>query len=94
MLIKSPHCGTRPSEEFTYLGDAAPARPDSIDPAAMNRWFDYVYIRDNPKGRMHEYWHHGGGCRSWLVLDRDTATHEIFGSMTAREWALRRKERA
>lgn len=92
MLIKCPHCGARPSEEFTYLGDATPIRPDSTDPAQIDRWYDYVYMRDNPKGRMHEYWHHGGGCRSWLVLERDTATHEISGSITAREWAERRKE--
>ena len=63
MLIKCPYCGMRPSEEFTYLGDAAVVRPTSNDPESMNRWFDYVYLRDNPKGRMHEYWHHGGGCR-------------------------------
>ncbi len=44
----------------------------------MDQWFDYVYLRDNPKGRFQEYWHHGGGCRSWLVVDRDTQTHEIF----------------
>jgi heterotetrameric sarcosine oxidase delta subunit len=89
MLIKCPHCGSRPSEEFTYLGDASVKRPDSSDPSTMDQWFDYVYLRDNPKGRMHEYWHHSGGCRSWLVVDRNTLTHEIFGAMTAREWAKR-----
>ena len=93
MLIKCPHCGTRPSEEFTYLGDASVVRPTSNDPASMDQWFDYVYLRDNPKGRMHEYWHHGGGCRSWLVAERDTATHEIFSTMTARAWAGRRKDK-
>ena len=93
MLIKCPYCGLRPSEEFTYLGDASVVRPSSGDPASMNRWFDYVYLRDNPKGRMHEYWHHGGGCRSWLVVERDTATHEIFSSITAREWAGRQKDK-
>ena len=94
MLIDCPHCGLRPSEEFTYLGDASLERPASDDPASVNQWFDYVYIRDNPKGRMHEYWHHGGGCRSWLVVERDTATHEIFSSMSARDWAGRRKDKA
>jgi sarcosine oxidase subunit delta len=43
---------------------------------------------------MHEYWHHGGGCRSWLVVERDTATHEIFSAMSARNWAGRRKDKA
>ena len=27
MLIKCPYCGERPSEEFTYLGDASVKRP-------------------------------------------------------------------
>src|SRR5947199_2903226 len=39
MLIKCPYCGARPSEEFTYLGDASVIRPTSNDPASMSRWF-------------------------------------------------------
>ena len=27
---------------------------------------------------MHqELWYHGGGCRAWLVVTRNTRTHEI-----------------
>jgi sarcosine oxidase subunit delta len=78
-------------EEFTYLGDASKRRPSRFDDKSMEEWFDYVYIRDNIKGRMKEYWHHGGGCRSWLVVDRDTETHEIFGVTTARDYARRGK---
>ena len=89
MLIKCPHCGIRPIEEFTFLGDAGPQRPNSNDPAAMDRWFDYVYLRDNPKGRFDEYVHHSGGCRAWLVVTRDTQSHEIFATVTARDWAIR-----
>lgn len=90
MLIKCPHCGDRLSEEFTYLGDASPHRPVSVDPQAMEEWFAYVYLRDNANGRMREYWHHSGGCRSWIVVERDTATHEITASTGAGEWAARR----
>jgi len=87
MLIKCPHCGTRPVEEYTFLGDARPKRPVSNDPSTMDRWFDYVYLRDNSKGRFDEYVHHSGGCRAWLVVTRDTQTHEVFATVTAREWA-------
>jgi methylglutamate dehydrogenase subunit B len=87
MLIKCPHCGTRPVEEFTFLGDAGPRRPVSNDPAAMEQWFDYVYLRHNPKGRLDEYAQHSGGCRAWLVVSRDTGTHEVSGTVTARGWA-------
>jgi len=34
-------------------------------------------LRDNPSGLHQEYWYHGGGCRSWLVVTRNTRTHDI-----------------
>jgi methylglutamate dehydrogenase subunit B len=82
MLIKCPYCGERPLEEFAILGDAAPVRPAGDD---VEAWHDYVYLRDNLKGRMREHWHHAGGCRSWLIVERDNATHEIFAVSPARE---------
>jgi sarcosine oxidase subunit delta len=90
MLIKCPHCGSRPVEEFTFLGDAKPKRPETNDPASMEVWHDYVYLRDNPKGRIEEYVHHSGGCRTWLVVTRNTETHEVFGTVTARDYAKAR----
>jgi heterotetrameric sarcosine oxidase delta subunit len=87
MRIRCPYCGLRPSEEYTYLGDAGPERPQTSDPSAMDAWFDYVYLRENPKGRMIEYWHHSGGCRSWLIAERNTETHEILSTVAARDFA-------
>ena len=84
MRIACPFCGERESGEFTYLGDAKPKRPAMIardtttDPAAEEAaFYDYVYLRDNVAGQMSEYWYHGGGCRSWLVVERNTLSHEI-----------------
>ena len=91
MLIKCPYCGERPSEEFTCLGDAKPKRPETNDPDSMGDWYAYVYLRDNIKGRTHESWHHSGGCRAWLVVDRDTQTHEVFGVTTATDYARKGK---
>lgn len=87
MRIPCPHCGERPVDEFGYLGDATPRRPAAD--ADIEAWHDYVYVRDNPRGPHHEYWHHAGGCRAWLVVHRDTATHEIFDVVTAAEWRER-----
>ena len=87
MLIPCPHCGVRPVEEFTFLGDAKPQRPLSNDPATMEEWFDYVYLRDNPQGQMEEFVHHSGGCRSWLVVTRDTLTHEVSAAIMAKAYA-------
>jgi sarcosine oxidase subunit delta len=75
--ISCPYCGSRGNEEFTYLGDAAVRRPDPASADAGLAFHDYVYLRDNPSGNHRELWYHGGGCRSWLVVTRNTRTHEI-----------------
>ena len=77
----------RPLDEFDYHGDAGKARPvaeQQVDPSA---WIDYVYLRDNPAGRHSEHWQHVGGCRSWLVVTRDTTNHKIADVTFARSLA-------
>jgi sarcosine oxidase subunit delta len=79
MRLPCPFCGERDAAEFVYRGDAAPRRPDGDDGV-----FDYVYVRENPAGRLREHWYHAQGCRTWIVVTRDTLTHEIFGAVLAR----------
>lgn len=81
-LVPCPHCGARPKEEFTIKGAALP-RP-SIG-APQPAWFDYVFLRANPRGRYEEYWHHTSGCRRWLIVTRDTASHEVEACRDAAE---------
>lgn len=88
MRIPCPYCGSRDVSEFSYLGDAAPQRPDPAgEPAAVAAaFFDYVYLRDNPAGPHRGLWYHGSGCRSWLVVTRNPSTHEILEvALAARE---------
>jgi len=73
-LIACPHCGLRPREEFSVRG-AAVTRP--APEASRADWFAYVYLRDNPRGLHEEHWRHGAGCGRWLVVTRDTLTHEV-----------------
>jgi len=77
LLIRCPYCGPRGHVEFTYGGDASRRRPDTDGPGSEEAWFDYVYLRDNPAGPQLEHWQHSGGCRAWLVIERDTASHAI-----------------
>lgn len=84
MRLPCPFCGSRDSGEFSYLGDATVRRPDPAAPDAPRAFYEAVYLRDNPMGRHMEYWYHGGGCRSWLIVTRDTVTHEVFGAELAR----------
>ena len=57
--------------------------------AAADALVDYAYLRDNPAGVHRELWFHEQGDRSWLVVTRDTQTHEILGAELARDVALR-----
>ena len=91
MRITCPVCGERPLEEFSYKGDATVKRPASHDPADPDVWHDYVYLRDNPRGRHKEHWRHVGGCGAWLTVDRDTLTHEIFSVRLAKARRRARK---
>ena len=87
MIIDHPLLGPRDASEFVYLGDASLlARPDgpSVDTEALH---DYVYLRDNPAGVHRELWYHEQGDRSWLVVTRDTLTHDILQVEMARDVA-------
>ncbi|ESY15318.1 sarcosine oxidase subunit delta [Mesorhizobium sp. LNJC394B00] len=91
MLIPHPLLGPRAAQEFTYLGDARLIdRPDPFAPGAEAAFCDYVFLRDNPAGVHRELWFHEKGDRSWLVVTRDTVTHEILGAELARNVALSR----
>ena len=59
-----------------------------LDDAARQRWHEYVYLRDNPAGPHRELWQHVSGCRAWLVVTRDTRTHEVLGVEAARDVAI------
>jgi heterotetrameric sarcosine oxidase delta subunit len=83
MLIPCPFCGPREHSEFAYGGDATIRRPREPEPAWGPAWQAYVYERANPRGPHQEYWQHILGCRQWLVVTRDTATHEVLGSTLA-----------
>ena len=78
--IQCPLCGLRDHAEFQYIGDATKVRPKTVAPGNEEKWFDYVYIRDNPKGPHEEYWQHIFGCRSLVKVKRNTVTHEITGT--------------
>ncbi|MZR30717.1 sarcosine oxidase subunit delta [Sneathiella litorea] len=81
MIIPHPLLGPRDAQEFTYLGDASlMARPDPYSESAEAEFCNYVYLRDNPAGIHRELWFHEQGDRSWLIITRDTLTHEILGA--------------
>ena len=89
MLINHPHLGPRDAAEFVYLGDASLInRPDWQSENASDEFYEYLYLRDNPAGVTRELWFHEQGDRSWLVVTRNTLTHEITKVELARDLAL------
>lgn len=84
MRIDCPICGARDRREFYYKGAAvalARPAPDAGDAA----WDSYLHLRDNPAGRTRDLWQHEAGCGAWIVVERDTLTHEVFGSTLAKD---------
>ena len=91
MIINHPLLGPRDSQEFTYLGDANLIdRPDWQATDAVDRFFEYLYLRDNPAGEHRELWFHEQGDRSWVVVTRNMATHEILNVELASDVARNR----
>lgn len=88
MIIDHPLLGPRDSSAFTYLGDASLIdRPDWQSKNAPRDFYEYQYLRDNPAGLLRELWYHEAGDRSWLVVTRNTVTHEITSVELARDVA-------
>lgn len=95
MLIHHPLLGPRDVAEFTYLGDASLIdRPDWQADDAPAQFYRYQYLRDNPAGIHRELWFHEQGDRSWLVVTRNTVTHEISKVELARDVARTQKSEA
>ena len=82
--INCPFCGKRAQTEFTYAGDATKVRPEPAS-ATDREWFDFVYIRDNPRGNHDELWHHSAGCRRHIKVRRNLITHEIIATGTPKD---------
>ena len=82
MRLKCPVCGERDRREIYYVGDAvALARPDPD--AGEAAWDDYVHNRDNPAGVTRDLWQHEAGCAAWIVVTRNTVSHEILETALA-----------
>ncbi len=74
LMIRCPHCGPRSGAEFTFERPIESIIPLDASPEDATR---LLYTRENPRGASWELWRHAYGCRTWLKLNRDTATHEI-----------------
>lgn len=64
------------------MGDAvALQRPEPDAGAAA--WDDYVHLRENAAGVTRDLWQHEAGCAAWIVVTRNTVTHEVLEAVLA-----------
>lgn len=68
MRLTCPFCGPRELREFAFHKTVAEA-------AAAP--YERVYVRVNRQDVSAEYWQHVGGCRSWLVIERNPSTGRV-----------------
>lgn len=79
MRLTCPLCGSRDRREFYYYGAADylnRPEPGAGDAA----WDDYLHLRDNPAGVTRDLWYHELGCSAWILVERNTVTHEVLGT--------------
>ena len=85
--INCPFCGERDHSEFGYGGDGSILYPALDAPA--EEWVEAIYQRENIRGVQTESWQHVNGCRQWLLIERDTMTHEIHSVRASHEGVAR-----
>ena len=83
IVIPCPYCGPRNEDEFVCWSEVVP-RPSDPDALSDAEWTDHVYNHANPRGWVREQWWHERGCRRWIIVERNTVTHEVAGAEPAR----------
>ncbi|MES2434303.1 MAG: sarcosine oxidase subunit delta [Pseudomonadota bacterium] len=79
MRIPCPLCGTRDRREFYYYGAEDYLKRPS-DQGTMEDLDNHLFLRDNPAGVTRDVWYHEAGCGAWMVVTRNTISHEVLGS--------------
>ena len=84
--LRCPYCQEeRDEQEFSYSCEAGIERPTNSEAASSADWADYLFMRENRKGRQMEQWVHSAGCRKFFVVERDNLTNEVYGVFTCAE---------
>jgi heterotetrameric sarcosine oxidase delta subunit len=79
MRIPCPICGSRDRREFYYYGtEDYLNRP--TDQGTVEDLDNHLFLRDNPAGVTRDIWYHEMGCTAWMIVTRNTITHEVLGS--------------
>ena len=89
MRILCPNCGERDIREFYYRGCAQDLHRPNLEDSLYD-WHEFLHLRDNTAGEIRDLWYHEKGCNSWLVVTRNTVTHEIIKTELVKNTGERR----
>lgn len=80
-ILNCPLNGPRNISEFAYGGEVQimPA----VD-AGVREWADYVFIENNTRGLVREWWIHLP-TSYWFIAERDTETNDVVRTYPADE---------
>lgn len=90
MRLTCPLCGPRDRREFYYSGSEDYLKRPAPE-APIEAWDAMLHLRVNPAGLTRDLWYHETGCGSWLVVTRNTVTHEILATERIAERTISRK---
>lgn len=86
LLIYCPYCEEwLPEAEFAYAGEAHVDRPANPSGTTDEEWAEFLFMRSNVKGLLHERWRHLHGCGRFFNVVRDTVTDRIVFTYKAGE---------
>ncbi len=77
-IIDCPLNGPRNAQEFICAGEVRTEPPQD---APVEAWSDYVFLENNSKGVVHEWWCHAASSY-WFIVTRDTSTEEFLATFT------------
>jgi len=79
LMILCPYCHSIRAEiEFRNVGAAHISRPNDPEATTDGQWGEFLYLRNNPKGRIAERWLHIHGCGRYFNAIRDTASDSFL----------------
>ena len=90
-LMLCPLNGWRGVDEFAYGGEFTEMPdPDTCDD---QEWSAYVFMRENQRGLVAEWWCHIPSAL-WFVALRNTGSGEVIDTYTVHQWSERMKAAA
>ncbi len=85
-LVNCPLNGPRNAQEVICGGEVT-EEPDQN--ATMESWADHVFLENNTKGVVHEWWCHVASSY-WFIVTRDTLSEEILATSSADDFLAAR----